>query len=66
MSRPWSITTRSPTEVVNTASPSPVAHARTVSASPGYTGEVNRPSMWRNRAGSEPHSAWSRARPVNP
>ena len=51
---------------MNTASPSPVSQARTVSASPGSTGEANRASMWWNRAGSDPHSAWSSARPVKP
>ena len=42
------MTTRSPTEVVNTASPSPVSHALIVSASPGSTGEAKRASMWWN------------------
>ena len=60
------MTTRSPTEVVNTASPSPVSQARTVSASPGMTGEAKRASMWWKRAGSEPHRACSSARPVKP
>ena len=60
------MTTRSPTEVVNTASPSPVSQALIVSASPGSTGEAKRASMWWKRAGSEPHSACSSARPVKP
>ena len=57
---------RSPTVVVNTASPSPVRHILTVSASPGRTGEEKRPSMWWNRVTSLPHSACSSARPVKP
>ena len=64
--RPWSMTTRSPTEVVNTASPSPVSHALTVSASPGMTGDAKRASMWWNVAGSLSHSRCSRPRPVKP
>ena len=36
------MTRRSATEVVNTASPSPVFHIATVSASPGSTGEAKR------------------------
>jgi len=43
-SKPWSITSRSPTEVVKTTSPAPISHMSTVSASPGITGDVKRPS----------------------
>ena len=60
------MTARSPTDVVNTASPSPVSHARIVSSSPGMTGDAKRASMWWNRAGSDPHRECSRARPVKP
>ena len=49
------MTTRSPTDVVNTASPSPVSQALIVNASPGITGDAKRASMWWKRAGSEPH-----------
>ena len=52
--------------VVKTASPSPVSQIFTVSASPGSTGDENRPSMCLKRGGSEPHSVWSSARPVKP
>lgn len=45
--RPWSITERSPTDVVNTARPGSVTQARTVSTSPGMTGGEKRPSMSR-------------------
>ena len=60
------MTRRSPTDVVNTDSPSPVVHIRTVSASPGSTGDANRASTWWNFAGSLSHNEWSSARPVNP
>jgi len=39
------MTTRSPTEVVNTASPLLVFQIRTVNSSPGSTGDEKRPSM---------------------
>ena len=42
------------------------SHMSTVSASPGRTGDVNRPSTWWNLPGSLPHSECSNARPVNP
>src|SRR5262245_32627030 len=65
--RPASMTTVPPVrDVRNTASPSPVTHMSTVRSSPGNTGEENRASIERKRAGSEPHSACNRARPVNP
>ena len=51
---------------MKTASPSPDSHMFTVSASPGITGEVKRPSMWWKRAGSLPQNVCSNARPVNP
>ena len=53
-------------DVVNSASPSPVRHMATVSASPGSTGELKRPSMCSKREGSLPASEWSSARPVKP
>ena len=60
------MTTRSPTDVVNTASPEPVPHMLMVSASPGSTGDANRASMWANLADSDPQSVCSSARPVKP
>ena len=48
------MTVRSPTDVVNTASPSPSSHTRTVSTSPGMTGAANRTSTCSKRAGSQP------------
>src|SRR5436190_13306090 len=64
--RPWSKTT-SPfwVSVRKIASP-PSTHIFTVSASPGYTGFENRPSMLLKRAGSDPQSVCSSARPVKP
>ena len=57
VTRPPSRTTRPSSPLVwKTASPSPVSHILTVSASPGKTGEEKRPSIERNRAGSPPHS----------
>ncbi len=46
--------------------PSSSSQIEIVSVSPGYVGLENRPAMERKRVGSEPHTAWSRARPVNP
>ena len=59
-------TAPSPLAVWNSALPSPSRQIDTVSVSPGNTGRLNRPDMDPNRAGSEPHSACSRARPVTP
>src|SRR5205823_2184336 len=65
--KPLSTTTVSPgRRVWKTASPSPVRQIEIVSSSPGNTGDVNRASIERNRAGSLSHSALSSARPVWP
>ena len=48
------------------AVPSSGSQIDTTSVSPGRTGRVNRPDIDPNRAGSEPHSVCSRARPVTP
>ena len=41
-------------------------HIDTVKVSPGRVGLEKRPSMERTRLSSDPHSVWSRARPVKP
>ena len=65
--RPRSMTTWPSGRVVwKSAPPSPVSQMETVSVSPGQTGLLNRPYIDWNRAGSDPHSACSRARPVTP
>jgi hypothetical protein len=51
--------------VWNKAPPSS-SQMETTSVSPGTTGWLNRPDMEPNRAGSEPHTACSSARPVIP
>src|SRR6202042_3981337 len=71
--RPRSMTTvPSSVAVWNRALPPPSSETssssqmETTSVSPGRTGRVNRPDIDANRAGSEPHSACSSARPVTP
>ena len=45
---------------------SPMSHTETVNVSPGMVGLEKRARMAPKRAGSEPQTACSRARPVKP
>ena len=43
-----------------------MSHTEIVSVSPGMVGLEKRARMAPKRAGSDPQTVWSRARPVNP
>jgi hypothetical protein len=64
--RPRSMTTVPSCLAVWNLAPPSSSQMETTSVSPGTTGWLNRPDMEPNRAGSEPQTACSSARPVIP